>query len=49
MAPTGAKIKPYRATKSSNFMAKAGNKPAVVAIAPATIVTQKVDFFGKNV
>ena len=43
----GAKIKPYTATKSRSFMAKAGKMPAVVAIVPARTVAFDIDSFGK--
>ena len=46
MAPIGARMNPYKATNPNNFIAKAGNKPAIVATPPAVIVTQKVDILG---
>ena len=46
IAPIGANMKPYKATKPSNFIAKAGKIPATVAMAPAIMVAQNRDDFG---
>ena len=46
MAPKGAKINPYSATKPKSFIAKAGKIPATVATVPAMMVTQKVETLG---
>ncbi len=48
MAPKGARINPYRATKPNNFIAKAGKRPAMVATDPAIIVTQKDTIYSEN-